>query len=211
MRKGLFILILVPLLHGIAAQQQQQKQVTMTPAQVQEVTHAVSSFFGSKMKIDSLMGKAANAAKQLYVPAYGTERMAELLFTMSRTRRGNVLELGSGFTTPFLLGALHGENKTKSGEGETRVLVTVDDMSHTEHSRVHQQIEVTKTPTYIPTTIPFFIHYNIFFLTLYTHNTQAVRSNFGAVPQGAFQMHSKGWKGIASEVMGGREDLSWKA
>ena len=78
-----------------------------------------------------------------------------------------MLEIGSGFTTPFLLSALHGTNTSK-----TRVLVTVDDMSHSEHSTVHTNIRAVRKSL----------------------------ETAAKIPADAFQMYGKGWTGINHEV-----------
>ena len=64
-----------------------QRQVTITEKQSRELTEAVSAHMTSHMTIDSLKSSAATAAaKKLYVPAYGTEMMAQIIFSLAQTR-----------------------------------------------------------------------------------------------------------------------------
>ena len=150
---------------------QQQQQVSITPEQHRELTSAVASHFQEHLTIDFLNSEAKKAARRLYVPAYGTETMAQLLFAIASLRlRSDVLEIGSGFTTPFLLAALHGNHSRGTADKPNRVLITVDDMSHAEHSTVHT-------------------------------NIRAVRGSLATdAPSDAFVLYGKGWKGIREQV-----------
>ena len=154
-------------------------QVALTPEQSQALTQAVSTHFGKYITIDALENSAQAAAKRLYVPAYGTEMMAQLLHAVADSRpNADVLEIGSGFTTPFLLSALHGG---KANGNKTRVLVTVDDMSHAEHSTVHTNIRAVRGSLESP--------------------------GRDTAPPDAFQMYGKGWTGINSEVRSPKSEV----
>ena len=63
-----------------------------------------------------LDAKFFEAVKPLLVPGMGTEHVGLLLYSLVRmTRPRNLLEVGVGFTTPFLAMALH-DNVRESGE-----------------------------------------------------------------------------------------------
>ena len=91
------------------------------------------------------------AVKPLYYPGMGTEHVAPLLYTLVRmTRPRNVLEVGLGYTTPFIAQALvdnvseFQEDRrilAEPGVDDERRLVLAQEYFQTDYSATHHAID----------------------------------------------------------------------
>lgn len=87
-----------------------------------------------------------DAVGVLYDPGLGTEHVAGLLYSIVRmTRPSSMLEIGLGYTTPFLLQALH-DNIQEYAEDQRRLARAAPDDSRLEVLRAEAHAD-TYTPT----------------------------------------------------------------